>query len=112
MISVEKLYIFDDEFEYDGSGSGSPSTCDFPFCYGNSVGCVSGVGSGVFVPTGIDSIGDVVPLVVFVPRDDLLRENRTECMQSLSTSHSILHNRLVNRQDCDWDNLWDEPVDQ
>ena len=34
---------------------------------GNSVGSVSGVGSGVFGPTGIESIGDVVPLVVFTP---------------------------------------------
>ena len=34
----------------------------------NFVGSVSGIGSGVFVPTVIESIGDVVPLVVFVPR--------------------------------------------
>ena len=33
-----------------------------------SVGGVSGVGSGVCVPTGIESIGDVVPLFVFVPK--------------------------------------------
>ena len=33
-----------------------------------SVGCVIGVGSGIFVLTGIKSIGDVVPLVVFVPK--------------------------------------------
>ena len=42
---------------------------------GDSVGCVAnfvvldcGVGSGVFVPTGIESIGDVFPLVLFVPK--------------------------------------------
>ena len=39
----------------------------FYIFYGNSFGRVSGVGSGVFVPTGINSVGDVVPLVVFVP---------------------------------------------
>ena len=41
-----------------------------------SAGSVSGIGSGNFVPTGIESIGDVVllfvprlvPLFVFVPR--------------------------------------------
>ena len=47
----------------------------FPICsgksvgsVGESVGCVRGVGSGIFVPTGIEPIGDVVPLVVFVLR--------------------------------------------
>ena len=46
----------------------------FLFCFeesvcrvDNSVGRVYCVGSGFFVPTGIRSIGDVVPLVVFVP---------------------------------------------
>ena len=53
----------------------SPGMCAFPFCYGKSVDGfgksvdgISDVGSGVFVPTGINSIGDVVPLLVFVPR--------------------------------------------
>ena len=32
-----------------------------------SVGSVNGVGSGDFVLTGIDSIGDVVPLFMFAP---------------------------------------------
>ena len=57
----------------------------FSFCIGNSVGSVSGLGSGVLIPTGIKSIsdgemvkcvffstgiesmGDFVPLVLFVP---------------------------------------------
>ena len=41
--------------------------CDFPLCsgkyvgsVGGSVGRISGIGSGVFVPNGIKSIGDVV----------------------------------------------------
>ena len=36
--------------------------------FGKSVGSVSGVGSGNFVPTGTESIGDVVSLFLFVPR--------------------------------------------
>ena len=44
--------------------------------------------------------------------DNLLQENRTERMQSPSTSRSILCDRLVNQQGCVWDVLRDEPVDQ
>ena len=67
--------MFDDKSDNVGSGSGSPGTCTFQFCSGKSVssggksvGGVSGVGSGVFIPTGIESIGDVFPLFVFLPR--------------------------------------------
>ena len=63
-----RFFFFDDESDDDGSGSGSPSTCTFPFFSGNSVGRVSGVRSGVFFLSGIESIVDVVPLVVSVPR--------------------------------------------
>ena len=45
-------------------------------------------------------------------REDLLRDNCTELMQSLSTSRSILRDCLANWRDCDWDNLWDELIDQ
>ena len=48
---------------------------DFPFSYwksvgtaGESIGNVSGVGSGDFVLIEIESLGDVVPLVMFIPR--------------------------------------------
>ena len=41
--------FFNDESENDGSGSSSSGTCSFPFCFIDSVGRVSGVGSGVFV---------------------------------------------------------------
>ena len=58
-----------------GLDPGSPGMCTFPFCSGKSigsagesVGSVSGLGSGDFVLTVIESLGDVVPLVVFVPR--------------------------------------------
>ena len=54
-MSFDKLYSFDYESDDDGSISGSPGTCAFPFCYdesvgsvGESVGRVCGVGSGVF----------------------------------------------------------------
>ena len=57
-MSFDKLYFFD-ESDNDGSGSGSP---------GKSVGSDGDMGFGNFVPTGIESLGDVVPLVVFVPR--------------------------------------------
>ena len=74
-MSFDKLYLFDDNSDDYGSGSDSPGTCAFPFCSGKSVrsvgkyvGCIHGVGSGIFVPTGIESIGDVFPLVVLVPR--------------------------------------------
>ena len=49
LISFDELYLFDDESDNYEYGSGSPGTCDFPFCSGNSVGRVSGVGSGVFL---------------------------------------------------------------
>ena len=65
---IDELDFFDDGCDNDGSGSGSPGMFAFPFYSGNSVGRVSFIGSGVFVPSGIESIGDVVPLVVFVPR--------------------------------------------
>ena len=67
LLSFDELDLLNDEYDNDVSGSGSPDTCAFLFCYGNSVGGVSDVGSCVFVLTGIESIGDVVPLVVFVP---------------------------------------------
>ena len=59
-------FFFDDESDNDESGSSG--TCAFPFCSGDSIFCVSVMGSGVFVQTGIKSISDVVPVVVFVPK--------------------------------------------
>ena len=44
--------------------------------------------------------------------EDLLRDNRTYRMQSPSTCRNPIRGRLVNRQDDDWDDLWDNPVDQ
>ena len=61
------LFFFDDESDNNGSGSGSSGTRTFPYHSGNSIGSFSGIGSGVFVPTGIESISDIFPLVVSVP---------------------------------------------
>ena len=63
-----------DESDDDGFDSRSAGTCAFSFPFDDSVGrvvnsvvsvCV--VVSGIFFPTGIRLIGDVVPLVMFVP---------------------------------------------
>ena len=65
--------MLDDDSNNYGSESGSSGTCTFPFrfvesagCIDHSVGRVCAVGSGVIVLTGIESFGDVVPLVMFV----------------------------------------------
>ena len=68
LLSFHELDLFNDDSNDDGYGSGSPGMCTFTFFSGDYVGFVSGVGSGVFVPTGIKLIGDVVSLVLFVPR--------------------------------------------
>ena len=75
MLSADDSDSLDDESDDDGSGSGSAGMCTFPFRSDdsagradNSVGHVHGVGSGVFVLIGIESTGDIVPLVVFVPK--------------------------------------------
>ena len=75
LVSFEELDLFDDESDNDRSGSGYTVTCAFSFCSVKSVGCVGkyvgcfcGVGSSVFVFTDLRSIGEVVLLVVFVPR--------------------------------------------
>ena len=61
-------------FLYYGSDSGFAGTCAFTFFFDEYVGRVDkflgrvcGMGSGVFLMIGIESIGDVVPLLVFVP---------------------------------------------
>ena len=66
-----ELVLFDqldsfDESDNDGSGSGFSGKSIFSA--DKYIGSVSGVVFGDFVPAGIKSLGDVVPLVVFVPR--------------------------------------------
>ena len=69
---VQRIRFFNDESDNDGSGSGSAGTCAFPFCsdesvssVGKFVGRVCGMGSGVVVPRGIQSISGFFSLVVF-----------------------------------------------
>ena len=75
LVSFDELDFLNNESDYDGSGSRSPGSCAFIFFYikyvgsaGESVGSVSGIDSHNFFPTGIESVGDVVSLLVFVPR--------------------------------------------
>ena len=74
-LSSNESDLSDDKSEDDGSDSGSAGMCAFSFCFEEfvgsvveSVGHVCGVGSGVFVPKGIESTGDVVLLVIFKPK--------------------------------------------
>ena len=74
MLPANKSDSLDDESDNYGSDSGSAGTCNFPFLFEdsvghveNSVGRVCGVVYGIFVLIGIESIGVVVPLVVFIP---------------------------------------------
>ena len=67
-LSFDELDLFKNEYEDDGSGSESPVLCNYPFCSVKSVGGFIGVGSGLFVLTVIELIGDVFLLFVFVPR--------------------------------------------
>ena len=81
MLSSNKSDSLDDESDNDRSDSGSAGTCDFTFRFekyvvhvdnfvgrvDDSIGRVCWVRSGVFVLIGIDSIGEVFLLVVFVP---------------------------------------------
>ena len=60
--------MLDDEYDDDGSDSGSSGTYYFPLRFDNYVGCVSGLGSGVFVPTGVKPKYDVFVFLVFVPK--------------------------------------------
>ena len=62
----DKSDLLDDESDNDGSESGSDGTYALTFCFnesfgrvGKSVGCVSGVGSCVFVPTEIEAMSDI-----------------------------------------------------
>ena len=54
-LSSEESGLLDDESNDDGSESGFAGTCDFPFCFYYSIGCIFVMDSGVFVPIGIES---------------------------------------------------------
>ena len=67
LMSSDESYLLDDESEYDGYNSRSSGTCPFPFHFDDSIGCVSGVGFGIFSQTGVESNCDIVTFVLFVP---------------------------------------------
>ena len=48
LMVLDEIYSLDDECDNDGSDSGSSGMCAFIFRFDDSVGRVSGVGSGVF----------------------------------------------------------------
>ena len=60
LLSSEKSYSPDDYSENDGSDSRSSGTCSFSLRFDYPVGRVSGLGSGVFVPTGVESKYDIL----------------------------------------------------
>ena len=65
IFSFNELDFFDDSDNYEcGSGYPGKSVVSASEFFVS----VSGVGFGDFVPIGIKSLGDVVPLVVFIPR--------------------------------------------
>ena len=73
LLLARKSDLLDDDSDNDGCDSGSAGTRAFPFCFKDSVGSVDDsvgivrvVGSGIFVLMGIESIGGIVPLVVFI----------------------------------------------
>ena len=82
LLSFYKSYTLDDDTNNDESDSSSAGTWYFPFRFDesvdhvgdsvgrvdDSVGHVHGVGSEVFVLTGIMSIRETVILVMFVPK--------------------------------------------
>ena len=62
--------MLDDESDndmYDFGYAGTYSFTDFSLCFDNSVGHVSGLGCGFFVPTGVESKCDIFAFVLFVP---------------------------------------------
>ena len=69
-LSSDESYLIDDESENHGSESGSSGTyyyCAFYLRFIYSVGSVSGLGSGVFLPTGVESKYDIFAFDVFIP---------------------------------------------
>ena len=74
MLLVDKSYLPNDESNNVGYDSGSDGTCALSFCFEDyvdrvdvSVVHVRDMGSGVFVPIGSESIGDIVLLAVLLP---------------------------------------------
>ena len=69
LLSSDKSDLLNDESDNVGSGYGSSGTQFFFFSFSScdSVARVSGLASGIFSPTGVDSKCDIFEFVVFVP---------------------------------------------
>ena len=70
ILSSEESDLFHDDSEAYGSDSGSSITCsshNFSLRSENSVGFVSGLGSGIFGPAGVGSKCDIFGCDLFVP---------------------------------------------
>ena len=70
LLSLDQSDLLDDESDNDGYDSGSSGTysfCAFSLRFDDSVGSVSCLGYGVFVPTGVKSKSDILAFCVFVP---------------------------------------------
>ena len=66
-LSSDEPDSLDGESDNDGYDSESSGTWYFPLRFDDFVGCVIGLGCGVFVPIGVKSKCDVFAFVVFVP---------------------------------------------
>ena len=66
LLSLDESDFLDDKSDDDGSDSRSSGTCYSPLRFDNSFGRVSVLGSGIFIPIGIESNCDVFVFVVFV----------------------------------------------
>ena len=69
-LSSDESYSPGDDSDDDGSDYGSSGTysfCAFYLRFDNSVGSVSGLVSGIFVPTGVESKCDIFTSDLFVP---------------------------------------------
>ena len=67
LLSLDKSGSLEDESYTDRSDSETSVTCTFPLRFYKSVGNVSGLACGAFVPIGVESKCDVVTFAVFVP---------------------------------------------
>ena len=70
LLSSDESYFLGDDSNNYGSESGSSITYsfpNFPLRFDYSVGCVNGLGSGIFVPMGVEFKWDIFLFVVFVP---------------------------------------------
>ena len=69
LLLSDELKFLNDESDNDGYDSGFSGTYyffDFSLNFDDSVGHVSGLWSGVFIPTGVDSKYDIFAFLVFV----------------------------------------------